>query len=400
MSIVSNDDYQLGIAPSKIREIFEFGLKRKKEVGEDNVFDFSIGNPTISAPKELNETLIKLIQTENDVTIHGYSSTRGDNELKAKIIKNVNETYGTNFLEKHIFITCGAAPALTATTKALVSDPSNEIIILCPFFPEYKVFTKASKCKLVVVPADIPDFQINFSELEKVINANTKAIIINSPNNPCGSIYTEETLKKLSELLKKKEQEFNTHIYIISDEPYREILFDNYKYPAPCKFYDNLVICYSFSKSMSIPGERVGYTLVNPNAYEADKIIDAIAGAARMMGHVCAPTLMQRALCSVIGKYSDMKEYEKNRDTLYNGLKELGYETNFPHGSFYMFLKCLEDNSENFCMKARDFDILIVPADGFGVPGYCRIAFCVKNEMIVKSLEAFKKLKELYDSKK
>lgn len=395
-TIVSQNEYNAGVAPSKIREIFEFGIKRKAIVGRENVFDFSIGNPTIPTPKILNETLIKLLQSGDDYSIHGYSSTRGDPELRKNIVENLNQVYGTKFVVDNIFITCGAAPALAGTLKALTVSPDNEYIILAPYFPEYMQFTKNSPCKVVVVPADVPNFQINFTELEKVISKNTKGIIVNSPNNPCGSVYTEETIKKLAALLTAKEKEFGTHIYIISDEPYREILFDNFKYPFICNYYDNTIVCYSFSKCVSIPGERVGYALVSPTAYEGDKVINAIAGAERIIGHVCTPTLMQKALAKMVGIYSDMKEYEDNRNALYKGLKELGYEPNYPQGSFYMFLKCLEESSEKFCLKAREFDILMVPADSFGCPGYARIAFCVKKDMIERSMGAFKKLKESY----
>ncbi len=382
---------QLGTKRSIIREIFEYGKKRKAEIGEENVFDFTLGNPSIPAPKEINEAVIRNLSRKD---AHGYTSAVGDNKFREAIANDLNKRFNTNFKFSNFFITYGAASALCSTLRALLNK-NEEIITFAPFFTEYTVFTEAQGGKLVVVPADMKSFQINFNKFVKKINKKTKAVIINSPNNPSGVVYSEETIIKLTDILKEKEKEYGHEIYLISDEPYREIAY-GVEVPFVTKYYHNAIVCYSYSKSLSLPGERIGYVLVPDEVTDSKNVYAAVAGAARALGHVCAPSLMQFAIAECANLTSDLKAYEENRNLIYKGLKKLGYKCVKPDGAFYLFVKALEPDAYEFYKKAMKYDILVVPSDDFGVKGYVRIAYCVSKETIINSLPKFKELMEEY----
>lgn len=382
---------KLGTKRSIIREIFEYGKTRKAIVGEDNVYDFTLGNPSIPAPKELTESIIKNIEKES---IHGYTSAVGDNDVRKKIADNLNERYGTNFKFNNFYMTCGAAAGLCSTLRALLNE-GEEVIAFAPFFTEYTVFVEAQGGKLVVVPANLETFQINFDAFLERINSNTKAVIINSPNNPSGVIYSEETIVKLAKILNDKQKEYGKEIYLISDEPYREISY-GMDVPFVTKYYDNAIVCYSYSKSLSVPGERIGYVLVPDSVADSKNVYAAIAGGARSLGYVCAPSLFQFVIGDCANLTSDLKEYEKNMNILYNGLSEMGYSCVKPDGAFYLFVKALEPDAYEFYKKALKYDILVVPSDDFGVKGYVRIAYCVSEKTIRNSLPSFKKLIDEY----
>lgn len=382
---------KLGTKRSIIREIFEYGKTRKAEIGEENVFDFTLGNPSIPAPKEINEAVIKNLERKD---AHGYTSAVGDNKFREAIANDLNKRFNTNFKFNNFFITYGAASALCSTLRALLNK-NEEVITFAPFFTEYTVFTEAQGGKLVVVPADMKSFQINFDKFLKKINSKTKAVIINSPNNPSGVVYSEETIIRLTNILKEKEKEYNHEIYLISDEPYREIAY-GVTVPFVTKYYNNAIVCYSYSKSLSLPGERIGYVLVPDEVSDSKNVYAAVAGAARALGHVCAPSLMQFAIADCANLTSDLKAYEENRNLIYKGLKKLGYKCVKPDGAFYLFVKALEKDAYAFYKKALEYDILVVPSDDFGVKGYVRIAYCVSKETIINSLPKFKELKESY----
>ena len=388
--------YKLGAKGSAIRELFEYGKKRKAEIGDENVFDFSLGNPSIPAPSVVNDTLIDLLKNKDAVSLHGYTSAIGDSDVRKSIKEYINKTYNANVDENFIYLTCGAAASLTVTLNALINKGDN-IITFAPFFPEYKVFIEKANGIINIVDA-APDFEINFEDLKNKINENTKALIINSPNNPTGAVLKEKTIIKFTTFLKEKEKEYNHPIYLISDEPYREIIFDNIKYPFITNYYDDSIICYSFSKSLSLPGERIGYIIVNKTMEDSIGVYKAICGSGRSLGFVCAPALFQYMIPMCLGKTSDMNKYLENRDILYNSLKDIGYEIVYPDGAFYMFVKALESDANKFSEKAKAHEILIVPSDSFGIEGYVRISYCVDKEMIKRSIKAFKELyKEYYN---
>lgn len=395
--IVSEKMYELGSKRSAIRELFEYGKKRAQEVGAENVYDFSLGNPTVPAPDCVNETICALTKELDSISLHGYTSAQGDIQTRQIIADYLNNTYGTTFRADNFYITMGAAASLSMCFKALTTSNEDEFIAIAPFFPEYNVFVGAAGAKLVVVPADTKDFQINFEELEKCISKNTKGIIINSPNNPSGAVYSEETIKKLAGVLEAKSKEYGTQIFIISDEPYREIVYDGIDVPYVTKYYNNTLVCYSYSKSLSLPGERIGFVLVPDEAYESKAVYAAICGAGRALGYVCAPSMMQKVIARCIGKTGDINLYKKNRDLLYENLTKMGYECFKPDGAFYMFVKALEPSAEEFCEKARAEDLLLVSATDFGCPGYVRISYCVDEEMIKRSFKAFEALKAKYN---
>ena len=395
--IVSEKMYELGSKRSAIRELFEYGKKRAQEVGAENVYDFSLGNPTVPAPDCVNETICALTEELDSISLHGYTSAQGDLQTRQTIAEYLNNTYGTTFKPDNFYITMGAAASLSMCFKALTTTPEDEFIAIAPFFPEYNVFVGAAGAKLSVVPADTDNFQINFEELEKRINKNTKGVIINSPNNPSGAVYSEETIKKLANVLTDKSKEYGTQIFIISDEPYREIVYDGIEVPYVTKYYNNTLVCYSYSKSLSLPGERIGFVLVPDEAYESKAVYAAVCGAGRALGYVCAPSMMQKVIARCIGKTGDVNLYKKNRDLLYDGLTKMGYECFKPDGAFYMFVKALEPSAEAFCEKAKAEDLLLVSATDFGCPGYVRISYCVSTEMIEKSLPSFEKLAKEYN---
>lgn len=395
--VVNESMYQLGSVRSAIRELFEYGKKRAEIVGRENVYDFSIGNPSIPAPQIVNDTIKELVTNYDSVELHGYTSAQGDAKTRAAIAEFLNNTHGTNFTGDNFYMTMGAAASLSICFHALTSDVYDEFIAIAPYFPEYKVFVNAAGAKLVEVPADTEHFQIDFATLEERINEHTRAVIINSPNNPSGTVYSEETIEKLADLLDGKSKEIGRPIFIISDEPYREIVYDGIKVPFVTKYYDNTLVCYSYSKSLSLPGERIGYVLVPDEVYDKNELYAAVCGAGRALGYVCAPSLFQKMIIRCQGATGDISAYKKNRDLLYEGLTNIGYKCFKPDGAFYMFVKALEDDSNAFCEKAKEEDVLIVAADGFGCPGWVRISYCVDEEMIKRSMPAFERIYNKYN---
>ena len=389
--------YELGSKRSAIRELFEYGKQRAAIVGAENVYDFSLGNPTVPAPDCVDETIRRLTEELDCIKLHGYTSAQGDAETRAAIAEFLNKTHGTQFDANDFYITMGAAASLTIAFHALTTSPEDTFIAIAPYFPEYKVFAEGAGATFDVVAADTEKFQINFTELEQHINANTKGVIINSPNNPSGAVYSEETIEKLAALLQKKEAEYGHPIFIICDEPYREIVYDGIKVPFVTKYYANTLVCYSYSKSLSLPGERIGYILVPQEAHESKALYAAVAGAGRAMGYVCAPSMMQKVIAQCQGETGDISQYQKNRDLLYEGLTKIGYECFKPQGAFYMFVKALEEDADAFCERAKQQDLLVVSANGFGCPGYVRISYCVDTDMIQRSFGAFEKLYQSYN---
>lgn len=386
--------YQLGSKRSTIREIFEFGKLRAAEVGKENIFDFSLGNPNVPAPQELTDAMIEIISGMNAAELHGYTSAQGDAEVRKILAEQINKEHGTHFTGDNLYMTCGAAASLTITFKA-IAEPGDEFITFAPYFPEYKVFVEGVGAELKVIPADIDTFQINFAEFEKTICEKTKAIIVNSPNNPSGVVYSEETIIRLAKILEEKSAEYGHPIYLIADEPYREISY-GYEIPYLTKYYKNTFVAYSYSKSLSLPGERIGYIVVPDEMDNSKELYFAVCGAGRVLGYVCAPALMQRVVAKCAGKTSDISIYKKNRDLLYDALTEMGYTCVKPEGAFYLFPRSLEPDARAFCEKAKQFDLLMVPGDDFACPGHVRIAYCVQTEMIERSLAAFQKLADLY----
>ncbi len=385
---------ELGKVRSVIREIFEYGNKRRSEIGAENVLDFSLGNPSIPAPEKVSEIMARLIKDTDPVKLHGYTSAQGDPTVRKAISDSITDRFGAPSSPDLIYMTCGAAASLTITLNALVNT-GDEVIALAPFFPEYRVFAEKAGANFKVVKCRESDFQIDFAALEAAINTNTKAIIVNSPNNPTGVVLSEETVIKLSELLNKKQDEFGISIYIICDEPYRELAY-GVDVPYIPNFYDNTIVCYSFSKSLSLPGERIGYIFVSPKIDIAADIYAAVCGAGRALGYVCAPSLLQYTVKECIGLTGDVEAYKKNRDVLYNALVEYGYECAKPDGAFYLFMKSPESDAAAFCERAKKYELLLVPSDSFGYEGYVRISYCVSYSQIVKSLPAFKALMEEY----
>lgn len=392
--MVSAKMYELGTKKSTIRTIFEFGRKRAAEVGEENIFDFSLGNPNVPTPEFVKNAAIDILQNYEPSAVHGYTVAPGNPQVREILAKSINERFNTNFAGKNIFITAGAAAAITISFKALAED-GDEFITFAPYFPEYKVFVESVGAKLNVVPAQPKDWQIDFDAFEKMLTPEVKAVIINSPNNPSGAVYSVETIKKLAQILKEKSAEFGHAIFIISDEPYREIAY-GVEVPYVPNFYDNTLVCYSYSKSFSLPGERIGYIVVPDSVADFGKIFGAIAGAARVLTHVNAPSLWQLVVAKCAGKPSDISIYERNAKLLYNGLIDAGFECVKPQGAFYLFPKALEDDDYAFCERAKKYDLLLVPGADFGCAGYFRAAYCIKTETIEKSLPLFKKLAEEY----
>ena len=395
--MVNQEYYTLGTAPSVIRQLFAYGLEQAKVVGPENVYDYSLGNPSIPAPKKVNESIKKIVDETDSIKLHGYSMAPGFEEARAAVAKDLAARFGLDVKASELFFTCGAAPALISIIKALIVDADTEIMAIAPFFPEYRPFVNANGGKLVVVPADTKAFQIHLDEVEKRITKHTQAIIVNSPNNPSGVVYTEETLKGLAALLERKSAEYGHPIYIIADEPYRELVYGGVKVPfIPC-IYKNTIVCYSYSKSLSLPGERIGYVYVPGFADDSHDVYAAISGAARIMGHVCPPTLMQKVIECCAEERPDLVAYDENRNLLYNSLTEMGYECAKPDGAFYLFVKAPNGDANAFSEKAKlGHNLLVVPADGFGCPGFFRLSYCVSNDMIRRSLPAFKAMIESF----
>jgi aspartate aminotransferase len=392
----SNKMYELGSKSSVIREIFEFGLKRKAEVGEDNVYDFSIGNPNVPAPDCVKEAIVSLLENETSSYVHGYTSAQGDMKVREAIAASLNTRFGTDFKATNLYMTMGAAASISLCVKATVTSATDEFVTFAPFFTEYKVWVEAAGASLKVVPANVETFQIDFEKFEAILSPQTKGVIVNSPNNPSGVVYSEATIIKLCEILKQKSEVFGHPIYLIADEPYREIVYGDLEVPFLTKYYENTFVCYSYSKTLSLPGERIGYVLVPDAMADSKKVYAAICGAGRALGYVCAPSLFQKVVMKCLGETADIGIYKTNRDLIYQGLTALGYDCVMPQGAFYLFVKALEADANKFSERARDYDLLIVPSDDFGVKGYVRISYCVSTAQIEKSLPAFAKLAESY----
>lgn len=390
--------YEYGSKSSVIRELFAYGLERRKIVGEDKVYDFSIGNPSIPAPAEVKEALLELLE-EPAEALHGYSPAAGDPEVRKTLADSVNRKFGTRYTADNFYMTVGAAASLSIIVKAL-TRPGDEYITFAPFFPEYAVWVETADAKLVVTPADTADFQIDFEAFEKLLSPKTKGIILNSPNNPSGVVYSEETIQRLSELLTKKQKEYGTSIYLITDEPYREIVYDGMEVPFVPNYYKNTLVCYSYSKSLSLPGERIGYIIVPDEADDGKKVMAAVAGAGRALGYVCAPVLFQKAIARCVDVPCDVSAYKKNRDLLYHGLTELGYECVRPQGAFYLFVKSPEPDAKAFSERAKKYDVLVVPGDSFGCTGYVRVSYCVSEQTIKDALPVFAEIMKEYQEQR
>ena len=392
--MINETMYGLGSKSSVIRELFAYGLERKKIVGADKVYDFSLGNPSIPAPHEVKDALMKLLEEPAEV-LHGYSPASGDPKVKQMLAESVNRRFGTHFSGDNFYMTVGAAASLNISINA-ITNPGDEFITFAPFFPEYTVWVENAGAKLLINPADTKSFQIDFDAFEKLLSPKTKGVIINSPNNPSGVVYSEETIQKLSAVLERKEQEYGHTIYLISDEPYREIVYDGLEVPYVTKYYKDTFVCYSYSKSLSLPGERIGYIIVPDGMADSKRAMAAVNGAGRALGFVCAPVLFQRAVAMCADVPSDIEAYARNRDLLYNGLTELGYECVRPQGAFYLFVKSPEKSGDagEFSERAKKHDVLIVPSDSFGCPGYVRISYCVAEKTIVDSMPEFKAIME------
>ncbi|MBO5328814.1 MAG: pyridoxal phosphate-dependent aminotransferase [Clostridia bacterium] len=394
--MINQKNMQLGKVRSVIRELFEYGKKRKEEVGEENVYDFSLGNPSVPAPKEVEEELKNLITETNPVILHGYTSAQGDFNVRKTVSNYINKRFNTALTPDCIYMTCGAAASLTITLNALLND-GDEVITFAPYFPEYKVFVEHAGGTLIPVQSEQNTFQIDFEKLNKALTPKTKAIIINSPNNPSGVVYEKESVKKLCKTLAEYSQKSGTEIYLISDEPYRELVFDKQtEVPYIMNYYKNSVVCYSYSKSLSLPGERIGYIAVNNEQENWQDIYAAICGAGRALGYVCAPNLFQQLVARVIDKTADISVYKQNRDLLVSALTEYGYEVVKPDGAFYLFVKALEPNADAFSERAKKLNLLLVSGNSFGVEGYVRISYCVSTDMIKRSLPAFLQLAQSY----
>lgn len=381
----------LGENRSCIRELFEFGRRRAALVGEENVYDYSIGNPSIPAPPEVNDAIRAILSDTDPLLVHGYTSAGGDLAARRAIADDLNARFHAGVKAEDLFLTCGTSPALTAVFKAL-SAPDAEFLAVAPYFPEYKPFVEAAGAVFRAVAPDIPSFQIRLDAVEQMLNTHTAAIIINSPNNPSGTVYTEQTLRALAALLTRKSEQFGHPIYLIADEPYRELVYDGVEAPfIPC-IYPNTVVCYSYSKSLSLPGERIGYVCVPSQAADSSALYAAIAGAARMLGHVCAPSLAQQVAARCAHLRPDLAAYDRNRRLLYDSLTQMGYEAARPDGAFYLFVKAPNGDANAFSELAKQKDLLLVPGDDFGCSGYLRICYCVAYDKIRRSLPIFREL--------
>lgn len=393
-SSINRQMYEYGSKVSAIRKLFNYGLERKKIVGPDRVYDFSIGNPSIPAPPEVKQAILELLE-EPPQSVHGYSPSAGDQEVRKTLADSINKKFGTHYTARNFYMTVGAAASLSICVKAL-TYPGDEFIVFAPFFPEYAVFVESAGAKLIVTPADMNNFQIDFGALEKLISPRTKGIIINSPNNPTGVVYSENTIKRLSNLLQEKQKEFGIKIYLISDEPYREIVYDGLLAPFVPNYYNNTLVCYSYSKSLSIPGERIGYIIVPDEADYSEQLIPSVAGAGRSLGYVCAPVLFQKVIARCVDVPCDVSTYKNNRDLLYNGLTKIGYKCVRPQGAFYLFVKSPEPDANAFSERAKKHDVLIVPSDSFGCKGYVRVSYCVSEKTIKNALPIFEDIMKEY----
>ncbi len=385
----------LGTKRSVIRELFEYGNKRKEEIGKENVFDFSLGNPSVPAPETVEDAIRHLMATESPIALHGYTSAPGDRNVRAKIASHINTSFEMDADESDLYLTVGAAASLCICFNALL-DEGDEVLALAPYFPEYKVFVEKAGGVFRTVPCRELDFQIDVEALQASINENTAAVIVNSPNNPSGVVLTEETIQGLSRVLSTAAKKIGHPIYIIADEPYRELVYGNIEVPYIPRFYKNTIVCYSFSKSLSLPGERIGYIYVPKQVENAADILAGVQGAGRALGYVCAPSLFQRVAAACLGQTANLSVYKTNRDLLYNALTQYGYDVVHPDGAFYLFMRAPEPDAVAFSERAKKYEILVVPSDDFGMPGYVRISYCVDTDTVRRALPAFKKLAEEY----
>ncbi len=394
--MLNEKNLALGEVRSVIRELFEYGKRRKSEIGEENVYDFSLGNPSVPAPAEVTEQLKSIIEHTDPVQLHGYTSAQGDANVRKVISDYINSRFKTALDRDCIYMTCGAAASLAITLNALL-NAGDEVIVFAPFFPEYRVFCEHAGGKTVVCDCDRDTFLIDIRSLKRALSPSTKAVIINSPNNPSGVVYDDDTIKALCGVLAEHSRLTGNTVYLISDEPYRELVFDDsVKVPYIMNYYAASIVCYSYSKSLSLPGERIGYIAVNCEIPEREKVYAAVCGAGRALGYVCAPNLFQQLVARVVDKTADISVYKANRDLLCSSLTEYGYSVVKPDGAFYLFVKSLEPDAAAFAERAKEYELLLVPGDDFGCDGYVRIAYCVPRDMIERSLPAFKALAESY----
>ena len=382
---------ELGENSSVIRELFEYGNRRKAEIGADKVLDFSLGNPNVPCPDRVTRSFMHLLEETEAASLHGYTSAPGDMTVRKAVSDYMNEKYGIGCEPSDFYMTAGAAASLTITLRSVCREGS-QVIVFTPYFPEYKVFIENAGGTTVEVPVRTEDFQPDFEALERALNRDTAAVIVNSPNTPTGAVLTEESLKKLSELLEKAQERFGTEIFLISDEPYRELVYEGTKLALPVNYYDNTIVCYSWSKSLSMPGERIGYIMVSPRAARRRKIFAAICGSGRSLGFVCAPALMQYVVAMNQGVTSDLEEYAKNRQLIYEIVTGCGFEAVRPDGAFYLFVKSPSGDGNELSERAKKYELLLVPSDSFGIEGYVRISYCVSRQQIEKSAEAFRAL--------
>ena len=388
--MVNQNAYALGANRSCIRDLFEYGRKRAAIVGPENVYDYSLGNPSIPAPEAVNETVRAILEDTDSLLVHGYTSAVGDYDARKAISDDLNARYNASTRPEEFFLGCGAAPELVSVFRAL-AIPGGELLVVAPYFPEYKPFAEESGLIFKVVPPDVPDFQIDLEALSAMLTPKTQAIILNSPNNPSGVVYTRQTLTALADLLRAKAKDFGHPIYLIADEPYRELVY-GVEVPFLPAIYPDTIICYSYSKSLSLPGERIGYVYVPGSCADSDMVYAAVAGAARAGGHVCAPSLWQKVIARCAHLRPDLESYNRNRLALYQGLTAMGYEMAKPDGAFYLFIKAPGGDANRFSQLAKQKDLLLVPGDGFGCPGYFRICYCVSYDMIQRSLPVFEAL--------
>ena len=392
--MVSEDMFSLGYTRSSIRELFEFGRNRAAQVGAENVYDFSLGNPSVPPPEAIEASIQRIIANEDPMGVHGYTSATGTDECRQAIADNLNKRFGTHYSKKNLVITCGAAPALVSCFKALTVSAASEFIAVAPYFPEYKVFVEQAGAKFTVLPADTEHFQIDLVKLAELITPATQAVIINSPNNPSGVVYSPETVKALSTLLKEASKKIGHPVYLISDEPYRELVYRGVTVPFVPDYYQETIVCYSYSKSLSIPGERIGYVLIPDQVSEFDNVYYAVTGALRALGHVCAPSLMQRMVTECANVMPDTATYEKNSTLIYDCLTEIGYRCAKPDGAFYLFFEApFGMSAKEFSDYAKEnYNVLIVPGDSFGCPSFLRLSYCVKTETLEKALPIMAKM--------
>ena len=394
--MVSQDYKSMLSGKSVIRQLSEYATARGAEIGYENVYDYSLGNPSVPVPKAFTDAMIRLLTEEDPMKLHGYSQSQGIPAVRQAHADYLNKRFGMNYTAEHLFMTTGAAGAIAHAVRA-VTKPGDEVITFAPFFPEYMQYVNRTGAKLVIVPADTETFQINMDALREAFTEKTAAVLINTPNNPSGAMYTDETLTALAALMSEMQEKYAHEIFLISDEPYREIVFDGETAPYPAHFYDNTLTCYSYSKSLSIPGERIGYVAVNPKAVDADIISVMCGQISRGLGHNCPPSIIQLAVSEVLGETADLSVYETNMNILYDELVSLGFEVTRPGGTFYIMPRALGGDSSEFCNKAKEYDLILVPADSFGAPGFFRMAYCIDTDKVERSLDALRRfVKENY----